>query len=160
MSRNSHPEPGGILQMNPQSCFSTEKFQLRVGKGHRGHKPAGNPSMEKESQWKMGFLPELGSLCSSPHPGDPELQPEVQPHPRNFTIGPKIFLFLEENASNSPQILPSPAPAPVGAVPAGLAASRGCGRPKNSKSKVKNSQFSWWERLQWQLCIARLGARG
>lgn len=80
--------------------------------------------------------------------------------PQKLHNWPQNFPFLEENASNSPQILPSPAPAPVGAVPAGLAASRGCGRPKNSKSKVKNSQFSWWERLQWQLCVARLGARG
>lgn len=42
--------------MNPQSCFSTEKSQLRVGKGHRGHKPAGNPSMEKESHGRWDFF--------------------------------------------------------------------------------------------------------
>lgn len=91
------------------------------------------------------------------------LQAEVLPlliPPQKLRNWPQNFPFQEENALKFPQTLSSPVPIPAGAIPAGLAASRGVWKTQKLQVQGKNSKFSSWERLRWQLCIPRLGARG
>lgn len=97
--------------------------------------------MEKESQWDFSQSWDPSALLHIP--GDPGLQP----HPKNFRTGPKIFLSWKKMLQIPPKSSTASLLLLLEPFLLGWQHPEEPGRPKNSKSKVKNSEFSLWEWL-------------
>lgn len=94
-------------------------------------------------------------LFSSKGAANPNRTPAAQ-KPWNR---PQNIPFPGRKCFKMPQTLHSPIPVPV-PIPAGLAASGGAWKTQKLRVEGKNSEFSWWERLQRQLCFAPHGDGG